>query len=295
MDFKKLQSAMLAWLKRRLKNDSFRQFESVYNSIRKGAEDWKIFSSFSAVPGYTGKNRLNPGENEKSEARNLRRGWLPDRWQADQLGRTLLVLGMAENNLKNFGDRLENLFVSSDLGEAVALYQSLPVLPQPLDLQARAAEGLRHNITTVFNAVALDNPYPADYLEDDAWNQMILKALFVDSPLYRIQGLEKRANPDLAHMLVEYAHERWSAGRTVSPELWRPVGPFIDDATVGDIERVLAGPGEIQKQAAALALLDAGSAGAKELLNEYRNILDTVTKGNITWDEIGRQVNKQLV
>ena len=89
----------------------------------------------------------------------------------------------------------------------------LKALPYPDELTARAAEGIRTNITDVFNAVALRNPFPADFFDDDAWNQVILKTLFVGSPVYLIQGVDKRRNEPLARMLVEYAHERWSAGR----------------------------------------------------------------------------------
>ena len=45
---------------------------------------------------------------------------------------------------------------------------------------------------------------------------MVLKALFVESTLHPIQGLDARANEALAHMLCDYAHERWAAGRPVS-------------------------------------------------------------------------------
>ena len=57
---------------------------------------------------------------------------------------------------------------------------------------------------------------------------MILKALFVGSTLAPINGLQQRANPELARILVDYALERWAAGRVVSDELWIPVRPFRD-------------------------------------------------------------------
>ena len=78
----------------------------------------------------------------------------------------------------------------------------------------------------VFEAVAHRNPYPAEHFAEPAWNQLVLKALFVGSPLDPIVGLDARRNPTLARMLCDYAHERWAASRPVSPELWRCVGPF---------------------------------------------------------------------
>ena len=81
---------------------------------------------------------------------------------------------------------------------------------------------------------------------------MVLKALFEGSPLYLIDGLDDWANADLAAMLVAYAHERWSAGRPVSPELWRSVGPFAQGSAVENLQRVLE-ENDPAQQAAALA------------------------------------------
>lgn len=147
----------------------------------------------------------------------------------DRAVRTWLLLSLAIDN-EQYLKVIKQLANTADVRELTALYQALPFLPNPKQYYHIATEGVRSNMTDVFNAIALYNSYPAAYFDEPAWNQMILKALFVGSPLYMIQGLEQRANLALAKMLVDYAHERWAAKRSVSPELWRIVGRFADTA-----------------------------------------------------------------
>jgi len=292
LDQEKLQNLLLRWLNDRLSGENYQKVNSAYIKLKEDAEDWEVFSSFSSVPRYTGKDPLALTDEELNEAEHIRLGWHPSHWNIDQAARSLLVSSLSARSKKEYFDKLEKLFISSDMGEAVALYQSLPILSYPEDLRDRAAEGIRSNITSVFNAVALRNPYPADYLDEDAWNQIVLKSLFVGSPLYLIQGIDRRSNENLAHMLVEYAHERWSAGREVSPELWRPVGPFIDQKYINDIKHVLNHTDAIHKQAAVLALSDSESPEAKDLLKDHDDILSAVQNQKITWDRIGEQYEK---
>lgn len=295
LDLNKLSETLLSWLKNRLNHDAFQKMESTFNRLKKEAEDWDVFSSFSAVPRYTGKKPLELTIKEKEQAQNLRSGWEPAHWTVDQLGRTLFLIGIAERSKNEFLEKLEKIFISSDLSEGIALYQSIPVLPYPHDLKSRAAEGVRSNITSHFNAIALRNPYPAGYLDDDAWNQLVLKALFIGSSLYLIQGIDRRANSTLAHMLIEYAHERWAAGRNVSPELWRPVGPFIGKDYIGEIEKVLHHTDEIQKQAATIALLSSNSPEAWKLLKDNHELVKKVKQKGITWEDIGKKFESMSV
>ncbi|MEX0769437.1 MAG: EboA domain-containing protein [Balneolaceae bacterium] len=290
-----LTQSISGWLENQIEKASFQWLSSTVKQLRTGGEDWEFFSSFSAVPRHTGKAPVQLSKKEQQEAEQLRPGWKPSRWTADQLGRTLIVLSIAGRKKNEFLEKLEKAFISSDLGEGVALYQTLPVLPYPEELKARAAEGIRSNMTSVFNAVALQNPYPADYFDEGAWNQVVLKALFVGSPLYQIQGVDERANANLAQMLVEYAHERWSAGRPVSPELWRPVGPFIDQESVDDIKKVLNHPDTIQQEAAILALSDSNKEEARALLEneKYRDLFKRVQDKKITWEDIGKRFENE--
>ena len=124
---------------------------------------------------------------------------------------------------------------------------------------AQAREGARTAMRPVFEAVAHANPYPAEVFDEAGWNQLVLKALFIETTLAPIQGLDRRANPTLARMLCDYAHERWAAGRPVSPELWRCVGPWADAAMREDLARVLR-TGDAAERQAARAALDAAPA-----------------------------------
>ncbi len=284
-----LRKTIKSWLESQLDEKGYNWLSETSDKFLDGVEDWEFFSSFSAVPQYTGKDELALSEEQQQKAGEMRSGWRPGRWRIDQLGRTLLLLCAADTDKSIFLDRLEKTFVSSDMGEAVALYQALPVLPYPEQLTDRGSEGLRSNMTSVFNAVALHNPYPAEYFDQGAWNQLVLKALFVGSSLYKIQGLDDRRNQKLAEMLVDYAHERWAADRTVSPELWRPVGPFVNKDMLEDLKRVLDHSDPLQQKAAILALSESSDEKAQSLLQEHQTIWEQVENNDITWDHIGEQ------
>lgn len=291
-DYIKMRATILSWLEQKLDEEAIGWLKTTGEKLADDPEDWELYTTFSAVPQHTGKKVLIFSNAEMSHAESLRKNWKPVKWSADQLGRVYLLLNFAENGKEEFLEKIEKIFVTSDLGEAVALYKGLPLYPYPQNFKNRAAEGVRSNITTVFNAVAHHNPYPAEYLDEGAWNQIVLKALFVESALYKIVGLDERTNKTLAKMLVEYAHERWSAGREVSPELWRPVGPFINDEYLDDINKVLAQPEKIQKQAALLALMSSDYPGKDDLLEHHSELVDEITEKNISWDDIGKAVEE---
>jgi len=65
------------------------------------------------------------------------------------------------------------------------------------------------------------NPYPATYLSEPAWNQMILKAFFMDKEVTKIYRLQERLNPALQATLADYVQERLAAGRSVNPALYK--------------------------------------------------------------------------
>lgn len=282
-DHNRVAALLEQWLVNRADNRGLAWIEAKRAELAAHAPEWKFFTSFSAAPRFLGKADLHLSPDDLAGADDARPGWDPTHWSIDQAGRTLLALSLSMDDPEVFVATLDKVFSTADVGESVALYQSLPVLPFPERWVARAAEGIRTSITSVFDAVALDSPYPSEYLDDGAWNQMVLKAVFVGSPLHRIKGIDERANPELAQMLVDYARERRSASRSVTPELWRPVGPFIDDRFAADIAITLESNDESERAAAALALHASGSESAARLLETDLEMKRRVERGDVTW------------
>ncbi len=226
-----------SWLEMRISPENLVWLNCKKKEIKQNAQEKTLFTSFSAVSRYLDKQKLELSAEELLIAKEIIEGWNPTNWTIEQVGRTILILSFPYEDQERYVATLDKIFAAADVGEAIALYQSLPLLPYPERFRLRAAEGIRSNITSVFNAVALDNPYPATYLDNLAWNQMILKALFIGSPLQPIYGLEKRNNPQLSQMLIDYARERLAAKRTVNYELWQLVLPFNTQA-VAELEPV---------------------------------------------------------
>ncbi|MEM8780581.1 MAG: EboA family metabolite traffic protein [Cyanobacteria bacterium P01_G01_bin.49] len=236
----KSRDLLQSWLSQQLEQDSWHWLNQKRQEIAKGASPRVFFLTFSSVSRYVGKQDLTLVPKDWQNIAKVRPGWFPGHWSVAQAARSLLVLSLPHDNSQDYIQTVEQVFTTADIEELVALYQTLPLLPYPQAFCLRAAEGVRSNMVAVFNSVALRNPYPAEYFDDLAWNQMVLKALFVDSPLALIHGLDNRVNPQLIQMLVDYAHERLAAQRSVSPELWRLVKQSGNATVVANLERVLA-------------------------------------------------------
>lgn len=279
-----LESAELLhrWLNRQLPDAAARWLQDKLVELREHPSDKALFLAIGLAPRKVGKDDLLVRVQDLAVAECCRAGWRPVAWSVDQAARLLLLL-RASGDEDQFARRLEQLFTTADVGELVTFYRGLPLYPGQRRYLRRATEGVRTNMKAVFEAVAHDNPYPAEQFDDGAWNQMIVKALFIGSRLHPIIGLDRRANPELMRMLCDYAHERWAAGRDVSPELWRCVGLHADDIALADLERVLHTGSERERQAAVLALSVSRHARAAVLLDTVPELAIQAKRAELTW------------
>jgi len=67
----------------------------------------------------------------------------------------------------------------------------------------------------VFEAIVCENPFLVDHFPALNFNQAIMKAIFMEVPLRRVERLERRITPELSRMAQSYASERRAAGRPV--------------------------------------------------------------------------------
>lgn len=231
-------------------------------------------TAFMLTPRKTGKAIIQLSEEEKEKISSVRSGFSIEGWAIDRLCRVWLLLQLGAEDKDKYFRTIENLFLSAEMNELVALYSALPVLANPEIWVKRCAEGIRSNIAGVLEAIMLQNPYPAENLEQAAWNQMVLKAFFTEKQVQSITGLDARANKELAYTLADYAKERWAAGRKVNPMLWRLVGKFIDERIFKDILIGLAHDDATEKNAIALAAKESSYQPVKELFKGDTGVLN---------------------
>lgn len=272
------------WLDSRLPADAQTWLADAAQRLRNGS-DADLYRSVSLVTRKIGKADLALTAAEMRQAAAAREGWNPSDWSLDQAARIYLLL-VSGSDGATFLRRLDQLCNTADVGELVAFYRGLPLYPDQSRYVLRAAEGIRTNMKAVFEAVAHRNPYPAEQLAEPAWNQMVLKTLFIGSTLHPVVGLDRRANPVLARMLCDYAHERWAAGRPISHELWRCVGPHASGEMLRDLGRVLEKGTDPERKAAALALASSPDPAATGLLWAYPELSIAVSENKVSWQTL---------
>jgi hypothetical protein len=280
------QSFLFLCLERRLEPVAYAWLRDQCAALANGAPDRTLHLAFSLAVRKVGHPSLNVTEDEQRQAFTLHSGWDLRDWTNDQAARACLLLSLPIAPATT--PSILALFQTADLGEHVALVRALFLLPHNGSLLHIAREGIRSNMGDVFHAVSQRNPYPSERFDDIAWNQMIVKCLFVDLPLKSIYGIDARANADLARMISDLARERWAAGRGISPEAWRCVAPFAGESGAGHaataLETALTRGGADQR-GAALAAWNTGRAELRELVRaKAPELVSSLEGGTLTWE-----------
>jgi hypothetical protein len=282
------------WLQRQLPASAWQWLDAELGQLAQNPSDRQLSITLGMIPRRLGKADLDLTGDDSATAETARSGWKPHYWSIDNAARILaldLVARDGSGSNISFDKRFEDLCRYADVAELIALYRGLALYPAPQTLELQAAEGLRTNMRAVFEAIAHHNPYPREQFDQNRWNQMVLKALFIGSSLWPIQGLDERSNPELARILCDYVHERRAAGRPIAVELWRCIGPFAEGAMLDDLAQELRTGSAIERQAAVLALSASPDPNAAVLLQTVPELAAPVSTGAVNWDSFSQSIH----
>jgi muconolactone delta-isomerase len=242
--------------------------------------------SFAAISRKTGNKIITLTANRQDQINIILPGFSITNYPLHRLCRTWILLHVKADEQEIFFNNISGLFNNAEMNELADLYASLPVFAYPEMWVKRCAEGIRSNIGIILDAIMYDNPYPSEYLDEAAWNQLVLKAFFTDKDVNRIIGLDERANKNLASTLIDYAHERQAAGRSVNLQLWRLVGKFIDESNFDDIQKLFVSGDTHSKEAAALSCSRSRYEPAQRLLDSVPELKNDILKNKLNWENI---------
>lgn len=192
-------------------------------------------------------------------------GFTKSIWTKQDMVRVILMITLNPSKNKQI---LESFFETAEMLELIAFFKGLYLLENAEEFTNSVEEGIRTNMVNVFDSFTAGNPYAQKFLEEWAWNQLVLKALFLDRPLFTIHNIDKGRNKNLANILQDYIRERWAAFRSVSPEIWRMIqGNLREDLQNLIKEREIKG---IEKTAIGF-------------------LLENNKHDEVFWNEIGKQ------
>ncbi|MDH5381952.1 MAG: EboA domain-containing protein [Cyclobacteriaceae bacterium] len=270
-----------------LDDDESNWFQQKLTKLEEDTSPRALYMAFATVPRFVSRNEMEFNAMEIQALTKVYPGFENSRWTKDEFCRLAFILHIPVDTNKTI---LENLFQTADLRELEVLYKCLFFLDNASEFSRRAEEGVRSSMQNVFDAVTLNNPFASRYMGEDGWNQMVLKAVFMQRPLYQIVGIGEKANSKLASILSDYAHERWAAKRVITPELWRMMSGFVDERLFADLKRVIETDTPLAKEAAVKAIEESDYQPAKDWLSTNK-----IQASVHSWKEIGEQTEKTLI
>ncbi len=274
------------WIARAADAGGAAWFRDAIDKVVHAADERALGTAIGLAPRRLGRADLALTSAEAARAAALRPGFDPRDWSIDQLARVALMAASHDGDAAAFAARFDAFCATAEVNELIALCRGLPIYPGANLLEPRAREAVRSGIRPVFEAVAHRNPYPREVFAEDPWNQMVVKALFIGSALWPIQGLDERANPRLARMLVDFAHERWAAGRPVSAELWRCVAPHADADGIAALRRAFEAGTDKGRLAVALAVGRTEAAARLPFGAELERLQARLADEKLAWPDL---------
>lgn len=242
--------------------------------------DQEFFISFALVNKKIPRDLVQPTLEQVKNFHRINSEFTIENWTLDQLCRLSLLINYPLLNLQN----LTKLISVADTQEQITIYKSIFYLKNASQYTPLVVDGIRTNIIDIFDAITLKNLYPAKYFSQDQWNQMVLKAIFMERPVYQIEGIDQRKNEKLALILFDYARERWAASRRVTPELWRMMRGYLTIDQFLEMKKQMGESIKPHQEAMLKLIKESNLNNSQQWLNMQSVQLENK---NISWEKIG--------
>ena len=169
-------------------------------------------------------------------------------WTIDDAARTLLLVALGDG----VEAELRDLYRFGDAAERRGVLRALPYLPVGDRVRDVVDDAIRTNDTRLV-AAAL-GPWATEHLDDAAYDQAVLKCVFIGVPIAPLDGLPARATAETARMLAAFVHERVAAGRDIPAEVWDVIDRHPPAAELAAIEAERQSEFPDRREAASRAL-----------------------------------------
>jgi len=186
---------------------------------------------------------------------------LPGIWTIAEAARVLLLqthLDTIENNDGRY-NAIWQAYRLGDENEKMAYIKGLSLLDPGGELLDIALHTGRTNNVFLFSAIALHNVYPARYYDDNAFEQLVLKTLFLDLSASHIDALQQRLHPGLSSRCMDLVRERLAADRQPPVSIWLGIDVrHLDDESQAQYLKYLSDPAKEHRYYSLLALKQLG-------------------------------------
>ncbi len=175
-------------------------------------------------------------------------------WSSADAVRVLLLVETIASRMFSADELFQLCYRYSDGGERASLLKGLALMDLTVNSTDYIIDVARTNSLALYSALIYKNPWPVVNFPLPAFNQVVLKSLFMGINIINVEGLRGTRNPELGRMAADYAQERLDAGREIPESLWLAVDvSMMSEAGLTAWESALAS--DPQQSRCQLALL----------------------------------------
>ncbi len=178
-----------------------------------------------------------------------------DHWTVSDAARVLLFSETVLSGLFSTDTLFQVYYRYSDGGERESLLKGLPFIQLSSESTEFIIDVARTNSLSLFTALTYKNPWLVVNLPVAAFNQIVLKSLFLGININTLEGLRAARNSDLGRMTADYVQERIDADRDIPDSIWLTVDVcrLTDVAILHWVSALTSNPAQLKTQLALLA------------------------------------------